>query len=166
MAVARRQRKSGIFFAAIALVATALIGGFMPRVSAATTERIVVNRHSGLAIDGYDPVAYFTDGAARPGQGEHEWRFAGAVWRFRSAGNRGAFIDDPDFYMPRFGGYDPVGVARGIALAGDPRLWLLADNRLYLFFSTDNKALFAADRTAKRAEAERSWPAVEQALSP
>jgi hypothetical protein len=75
-------------------------------------------------------------------------------------------MDDPDFYMPRFGGYDPVGVARGIVLAGDPRLWLLADNRLYLFFSTDNKALFAADRTAKRAEAERNWPAVEQALSP
>jgi hypothetical protein len=166
MAAPRRQRKPGAFCAAVTVLAAALAGGFALSVGAATTERIVVDRHSGVAISGYDPVAYFTDGASRLGNGEHELRWAGAVWRFRSAGNRGAFMDDPDYYMPRFGGYDPVGVARGVALAGDPRLWLLSGDRLYLFFTIENKALFEADSERNEAAAERSWPAVQQALSP
>ena len=73
----------------------------------------MVDRNSGLAISGFDPVAYFIDGAASLGKGEFEASFAGAVWRFRNEGNRGAFMADPDIYMPRFGGYDPIGVARG-----------------------------------------------------
>ena len=89
-------------------------------IGAATTERIVVDRNSGLAISGFDPVAYFTDAKPLPGKGEYEQAVAGAVWRFRSAGNRAAFKADPDVYMPRFGGYDPVGVARGVAVPGNP----------------------------------------------
>ena len=80
------------------------------RVEAATGELVVVDRHTGLAISGFDPVAYFID-TPSPGRGEFEATFAGAVWRFRNAGNRAAFVADPEVYMPRFGGYDPVAVA-------------------------------------------------------
>ena len=85
----------------------------------------MVDRNSGLAIGGFDPVAYFIDGVATPGKGDFEASFAGAVWRFRNEGNRGAFLADPDIYLPRFGGYDPTGVARGVAVPGDPRLWVV-----------------------------------------
>ena len=102
-------------------------------IRAATTEQLVVDRNSGLAINGFDPVAYFIDGVASLGKGDFEASFAGAVWRFRNEGNRGAFVADPEIYMPRYGGYDPIGVARGVAVAGDPRLWTLAGARLYLF---------------------------------
>ena len=52
-------------------------------------------------------------------------RYAGAVWRFSNVGNREAFAARPDVYMPQFGGYDPVGVARGVAVAGNPLVWLI-----------------------------------------
>ena len=89
-----------------------------PPIGAATTERVVVDRHTGLAISGFDPVAYFTDGGAadRAGPSSNS-AYAGAVWRFRNEGNRAAFAADPEIYMPRFGGYDPVGVARAVRRA-------------------------------------------------
>ena len=84
-------------------------------------------------------------GAPTLGKGEFEYRHAGAVWRFRNAGNLSAFAADPDVYMPRFGGYDPVAIGRGVAAAGDPRIWMIAGERLYLFQSAESKAIFAAD---------------------
>ena len=93
---------------------------------AATTERLVVNRYSGLAIDGFDPVAYFTDARPVVGQPGFEVSEAGAVWRFRNEGNRAFFIAHPEIYGPQFGGYDPVDVARGIAFAGNPQFWLVS----------------------------------------
>jgi hypothetical protein len=86
-------------------------------IRAATTEHIVLDRNSGLAIGGFDPVAYFVDAAATLGRGDFEYGFAGAVWRLRNQGNRAAFIADPDVYLRRYGGYDPTAIARG----GDPR---------------------------------------------
>src|SRR5262245_57627098 len=98
-----------------------------------TTGRIVVTRYSGLAIEGFDPVAYFTD--ARPVRGlpDFEASQAGAVWRFHNASNRDAFAAHPEIYGPQFGGYDPIDVARGVALAGNPRFFVVTGQRLYLF---------------------------------
>ncbi len=87
---------------------------------AATTERIVSDPGSGLAIGGFDPVAYFTDAAPRLGSSDFELSFAGVVWRFRNEGNRAAFIANPEVYMPRFGGYDPVAVAAAPAPPATP----------------------------------------------
>jgi hypothetical protein len=133
---------------------------------AATSERIVADRHRGLAIDGFDPVAYFVDGKPLPGRGEWEHRFAGATWRFRNEGNRAAFMQNPDAYLPRFGGYDPVGVARGVAVAGNPTLWLLADGKLWLFYNEAALDEFFNDAGRIAAAAERMWPEVLRALVP
>ena len=78
-----------------------------------------------MRIYGVDPVAYFTDGKPVVGRAEFEHRHAGAIWRFDNEGNRAAFAADPDVYMPRFGGYDPVGIARGVSTAGFPELWVV-----------------------------------------
>ena len=135
-------------------------------IGAATTEYVVVDRNTGLAIGGFDPIAYFTNRAALPGRGEFEYRHAGAVWRFRSSGNRDAFAADPDVYMPRFGGYDPLGIGRGVPLAGHPHFWLISADRLYLFQSAQNGTIFANDRDRAVAAAEREWPMVQRKLSP
>ena len=132
---------------------------------AAPTQRVVVDRNTGLAISGFDPVAYFTDGRALAGKGEFEQAFAGTVWRFRNAGNRAAFLAAPDVYMPRFAGYDPVGVARGVAVAGNPELWLIVRERLYLFFAADNRDRFTDDGANLAARAGRAWPALESTLA-
>jgi YHS domain-containing protein len=133
---------------------------------AATTEMIVVDRHTGLAIGGYDPVAFFTDGKPIEGSADFEFRYAGAVWRFCNIGNRDAFAERPDVYMPRFGGYDPIGVAHGVATPGNPNLWLIAGQRLFLFYDRDRLEKFVADSNHLLAEAERKWPTVTYTLSP
>jgi hypothetical protein len=133
---------------------------------AATTERIVVDWHSGLAIDGYDPVAFYTDGQAMLGSPDFEFRYGGAIWRFRNVGNREAFAARPDVYMPGFGGYDPLGVARGVAVAGNPSVWSITGGRLFLFYDRARLAAFTADAEHITSAAERKWPDVLRALSP
>jgi hypothetical protein len=133
---------------------------------ATTTERVVVDHNSGLAISGFDPVAYFTDAKALPGKGEFEQAVDGAVWRFRSLGNRAAFKADPTVYMPRFGGYDPVGLARGVAVPGNPRLWVISAERLYLFYSEQTRAEFADDSGRTIASADSAWTYIRRKLVP
>lgn len=136
------------------------------RLGAATTERIVVDRHRGLAIAGFDPVAYFTDATATLGRPDVEYAYAGAIWRFRNEGNRGAFAADPNVYMPRFGGYDPAGAARGAAVEGHPLLWLILEQRLYFFETAKTRDVFVDDPERIIAAAERKWPQVLRTLSP
>jgi YHS domain-containing protein len=132
---------------------------------AATTERVVANRYSGLAIEGFDPVAYFTDSAATQGTPDFEAAEAGAVWRFRNEGNRASFVAHPEIYGPQFGGYDPIDLARGVTYAGNPRFWLVTGQRLYLFGREQNRDAFAADPAHFLKEATERWPVLEQSLA-
>jgi hypothetical protein len=105
MTAARRQRKGHrVHSAALGALMFALFAG-LPHTRAATTERIVVDRHTGLAIGGYDPVAFFTDGRPMVGNPAFELRFC-------NIDNRAAFAAQPEVYLPQFGGYDPAGVAQ------------------------------------------------------
>lgn len=135
-------------------------------IAAATTEYIVTDRNTGLAIHGFDPLGYFIDGKPTLGRGEFEFRYAGVVWRFRNAGNLSAFAADPEVYMPRYGGYDPIGVGRAAPLAGDPRNWIIVEQRLYLFQTPENRAIFAVDSARAVAAADEHWPAVQKTLVP
>jgi hypothetical protein len=168
MTAARRRWKSTIAPAALAVgLILGLAGGLaLAPAGAATTERLVVDRHTGLALYGFDPVAYFTDMEPMAGRPEIELTFAGAVWRFRNEGNRAAFIDRPDVYMPRFGGYDPIAVARGVAVPGNPQIWLVTNQRLYLFQTPEAREAFAADPASMLAAAQAKWPQVVEALVP
>jgi hypothetical protein len=132
---------------------------------AATTERLVADRYSGLAIDGFDPVAYFTDARPMAGQPGFEASEAGAVWRFRNEGNRAFFLAHPEIYGPQFGGYDPTDVARGIAVAGSPRFWLVAGQRLFLFGRAESRDAFAADPARFSREARQRWPGLQETLA-
>jgi YHS domain-containing protein len=137
-----------------------------PSVRAATTERVVTDWQTGLAVAGFDPVAYFVDGKPVAGRPEYELAFAGVVWRFRNEGNRAAFASDPDTYLPRYGGYDPVAVAHGTATAGHPLLWMISNQQLYLFYSEGNREAFAADPGGITEIAEQNWPGIERGLVP
>jgi hypothetical protein len=139
------------------------VGG--PAAQAATTERVVANRFSGLAIEGYDPLAYFVDARPMIGLREFEASQAGVVWRFRNEGNRASFAAHPDIYGPQFGGYDPVDLARGVAVAGNPRFWLISGQRLYLFGREQHRVAFAADPQPVLRQANSRWPALEQDLA-
>lgn len=132
---------------------------------AATTERIVVNRFSGIAIEGFDPVAYFVDGGPELGKAEFEANLWGAVWRFRNEGNRASFLAHPEIYGPQFGGYDPADIARGVIVAGNPRFFVISAQRLYLFSREDNRDAFAADPERFLYEVGKRWPSLQDKLS-
>ncbi len=169
MTAARQQRKPwGLAVLAKMGLGLLLAGGlpYLRPSHAATTERIVSDPHRGLALNGFDSVAYFTDAKAMVGRGEFEYRFAGATWRFRNEGNRAAFVANPEVYIPAFGGHDPVAAAHGVGTPGHPQIWTIAGERLYLFYSPEARRAFSADPESAAAAAERKWPAVLRTLSP
>lgn len=133
--------------------------------SAAATERVVVNRYTGLAIDGFDPVAYFTDAQAMPGDPEVELLERGAIWRFRNGANRAAFIEHPEIYSPRYGGYDPTDIAQGKPVVGKARYWLIHAERLYLFNREETMTVFTASPDSFVEQADARWPDVYKRLS-
>lgn len=151
--------------AAIALSAWCAASLAIVQLRAATTERIVTDYHTGLAISGYDPVGYFANGKAMVGRPELETIYGGATWRFINEGNREAFIAHPEVYMPAFGGYDPMGVARGIAAPGHPEVWLIVGERLYLFRNVQSRNAFAAEPEWIIATAQSQWPEVVHTLT-
>jgi len=124
----------------------------------------VVNASTGLAISGFDPVAYFTDGRPKAGLPELELSQRGTVWRFINEGNRAAFAKHPDIYTPRFGGYDPVAVARGTSVPGHPLFWAVVGDRLYLFYNEQVRAAFVADPGRLIEAADRKWPEVARTI--
>jgi hypothetical protein len=135
------------------------------RAQAATTERVIMNRFTGLAIEGYDPVAYFADARPEIGLPNFEASQAGAVWRFRNQGNRASFVAHPEIYGPQFGGYDPIDVARGVTVAGNPRFWLVSGQRLYLFSREQSRDAFAAAPVRVLRDANQRWPELVQTLA-
>ena len=156
---------AGLVLASLVLISLAAADFSGSAASAATTERVVVNRFTGLAIEGYDPVAYFVDARPEVGLQDFEASQAGAVWRFRNEGNRASFVAHPDVYGPQFGGYDPIDLARGVTVAGNPRFWLIAGQRLYLFSREESRDSFAADPARVLREANARWPQLEQDLA-
>lgn len=157
--------KVGRFRNTAILLAGVLASANPQGAGAATTERVVTDRYTGLAIGGIDPVAYFTDAKPLRGEAGLEAAAAGAIWRFRNDGNRASFVARPDLYGPQFGGYDPVDVARGVAYSGNPQLWLIVGARLYLFGSEASRAAFAASPEWYLTEAATRWPRLCETLA-
>jgi hypothetical protein len=164
MTAARQERKPPTLFGLFMGVALGM-GIFTPSpVRAASDNQLAVNLTTGLAISGFDPVAYFTDGKALFGRPELELNVDGSVWRFTNEGNRGAFVKDPEIYAPRFAGYDPLAIGRGRSVQGHPLIWAVAGQRLYLFYSEQTRASFLADPGRIIDTAERKWPDVSRSL--
>ena len=158
MTRARRQRKwwrgTGL------LVILAGLATTTPAALRAAADPVVVNPNTGLAISGFDPVGYFTDHRPEIGRADLELRVDGYVWRFVNSGNRAAFKDHPEVYAPRFGGYDPVALARGASVPGHPMFWSVTGERLYLFYSEQARSQFLAAPGRIIAAAARKWPAI------
>ncbi len=107
---------------------------------------IVTDRISGTAIMGYDPVAYFTENAAVLGSARFEVEWNGVIWRFANAANKAAFEGAPHIYAPINGGYDPVGMGRGRKIPGNPFIFAVEGQHVYLFVSRQNRNEFLAKR--------------------
>jgi hypothetical protein len=114
----------------------------------------------GVAIRGYDAVAYVTDGRAVAGSRQFEARWKGAIWRFASADHRETFLKEPERYAPQFGGYCAYAVSQGYTADGDPQVWRTVNGRLYLNYSTRAQRLWERDVPGHIVKGHANWPGV------
>jgi len=147
------------------LLATALIlpGAITLGLTAgsnATAAQPAIFSASGAAINGYDPVAYFTEERPVRGDAAHSLRWNGATWHFASPGNKARFEAAPERYAPRYGGYCAYAVARGYTARTVPEAWHVHDGKLYLNFSLRVRRLWRRDIPGNIAEGDANWPAV------
>jgi YHS domain-containing protein len=119
----------------------------------------------GVAIDGYDPVAYFTQGKPVEGTSDFEYDWMGATWRFASAANRDQFAADPQKYAPQYGGYCAYAVSQGTTADIDPEAWHIEDGRLYLNLNKKVQSIWLKDIPGYIAKANANWPKIKAGLS-
>ena len=119
-----------------------------------------VYANDGIAIDGTDAVAYFTEGEPVAGSPEfaHDWM--GATWHFSTAENRDAFAADPEAYAPQYGGYCAYAVSEGYTASTVPEAWKIVDGKLYLNFSRRIQRRWERDIPGHIESANANWPSV------
>ncbi len=116
----------------------------------------------GVALHGYDPVAYFTAHKPETGNEKFSVTRAGATYHFASAANRDLFAANPASYTPQYGGYCAMGVALNKKLDVDPKAWRVVDGKLYLNVSKKVQSEWAKDVPGNIRKAETNWPGIRQ----
>ncbi len=91
------------------------------------------NTSAGLALQGYDPVAYIKDAKATPGDSQFSYEWGEATWQFANADNMALFELDPEAYAPQFGGFCSFAASKGFTADISPDAWHVIDGKLYVF---------------------------------
>jgi YHS domain-containing protein len=115
----------------------------------------------GVAIGGYDPVAYFTQHNAVPGLASVTATDQGSTFRFASTANRDLFVADPAKYAPQYHGFCTFGVAEGAKAPSNPAAFRVIDGKLYLQYSDAVTRRFDQSPAKYLQEAETNWPSVQ-----
>lgn len=144
--------------AATALVAIPTLAA--TPVASAEKAQVYTPRKNNVAVQGYDPVAYFKVGAPVEGLEEFSTMYHGAEFRFSSAENLAAFEADPAKYAPQYGGYCAWAVAQGKTAKGDKDNWSIVDGKLYLNYNNGIQKKWEKDRDAFIQSADENWPEV------
>ncbi len=113
--------------------------------------------HSTPGVNGYDPVAYFTDGKPMKGSGYHVVAFEGVTYAFASKEHKEMFEAKPEKYMPAYGGYCAYGVAVGKKFVIDPEVWKIVDEKLYLNLDRDIQKKWFKDVPGYIKKADTNW---------
>jgi YHS domain-containing protein len=148
-----------------AFVATATIAGPLAITPAfagvpGSTSSINVDAQ-GLALGGYDPVAYFDTGKPTHGEAKITASYGGARYQFASEAHRKTFLSDPKKYVPEFGGFCAVGTSFGEKVDIDPNTGKVVKGKLYVNSNPKAQAIFDKDTTGTITRAEHKWPAVK-----
>lgn len=126
--------------------------------ASAQTKSLLNLDKSGVAIQGYDPVAFFTDHAPVKGVEEFTSSYHGATYRFASVEHKALFDKDPALYEPAFGGYCAYGVSRDKLAPIDVEAFQIVDGRLLLQYSKSIRKSFNEDQKDNLFKAEQNWP--------
>lgn len=117
---------------------------------------------NNLAIDGYDPVAYFTEEKPVKGSSEFHADFQGSTFQFVSAAHQDAFAAAPAKYAPQYGGYCAYGMAKGYKASIDPAAFTVVGDKLYLNYSEGVRSQWLSDIPGYIHQADANWPDVKK----
>ena len=112
------------------------------------------------AVDGYDTVAYFTEGQPVKGSNDFTTTYNGAEFKFASQANLDAFLAEPEKYAPQFGGYCAWAVSQGYTAPGNAKYWAIVDGKLYLNYNKKVQKDWDVDRAGFIRTANEIWPKV------
>ena len=115
---------------------------------------------TGLALRGYDPVSYF-NGGPEAGSFQITAVYDEATYRFVSLESKNSFLENPEAYVPAFGGYCAYGLAIGSKFDGDPNVWKIVAGKLYLNLAAPVQALWVQDLEGNLDKAETNWDRIE-----
>ncbi len=140
------------------LLALVLLTLGFGRIQAQTSE---IYAPGGKAIDGYDPVAYFTLSRPVKGADSLSYKWMGAVWLFSNRQDLKAFMAGPEKYAPQYGGYCAYGTAQGHKASTEADEWTILNNKLYLNYNGKVKATWLKDEQGYIQKADKEWPAIK-----
>ena len=144
-----------------AMIGWSLLGVLAP-LGASRAAGEISSAGERVALQGYDPVAYFTDGHPEKGSAEFSASFDSATYWFRNAEHQALFIADPDHYAPMFNGYCAARMSRGEKREADPEQWAIADGKLWVFAGKRGVSLFREQTADIVSKATENWPEVRQ----
>lgn len=124
-------------------------------------DEINTGRFNNTAIGGYDPVAYHLPGKPEKGSSDFSLIWKDAEWRFISQKHLDLFESDPEIYVPRFGGFCANGLSDGHKIRGNPNIWRIYKDRLFLFYSKRGRDSWDLDTDNKIQLASEFWKKVQ-----
>jgi YHS domain-containing protein len=139
--------------------ATTVLAGLLGSAAADSSASPVpaVNATDGLALKGYDPVAYFTDGQPTKGADQYSFQWRGVMYRFASAEKLQRFKADPEKYLPQYGGYCAYAMSIDRIADIDPSKWAIVDGKLYLNNNLFSQTLWSLNKSGRIASADSNW---------
>lgn len=146
--------------AAAAIVTVLLLAGAVAPNVRADQPGVFTGIVKGVAVGGYDPVAYFTEGKPVKGREDIALEHEGVRWRFASEANRDAFKAEPAKFAPQYGGYCAWAVSRGYTAKGDPNAWSVVGGKLYLNYDLSVRRDWQKDIPGNITKGDANWPKV------
>ena len=137
-----------------------ILACFMGTASSANAMQPPVYSVDGIAIGGYDPVAYFDFLIPVKGSPEFTVEWNGTVWHFASNENMGRFVDDPAAFAPQYGGYCAYAVSRGSTAKTEPDAFTIHEGKLYLNYDLAVQRIWRWDVPGNVEAADENWPSV------
>ncbi len=138
------QALAVIFFAAVLSACTSL------------ADQPVYQNEAG-ALEGHDPVAYFTEGKPVKGSAVFSSQQDGTIWYFSSAKNKSLFDNNPEKYSPQYGGYCAQAMAHGLVVSSDPAAFTIKDDKLFLNYSLGVRQTWLENVDANIKSADKEW---------
>ena len=119
-----------------------------------------VNQIDGIALHGFDPVAYFTQNKAVKGEAEFTAQYKGVTYEFASKEDQATFQANPAKYVPQYGGFCAFAVSKGVKADIDPHAFAINDGKLYVNYSEKALQAYQGDVKGNTQNANHNWPDV------